>query len=85
MEIEVTQLDIKNGRRNSCGSCPVALAIQRITGVRPFIETEFVLLDPFTNNPTRRVLPKIARKFVVDYDMGLHVEPFTFRIPVLVC
>jgi len=33
--IEVTEEDIKNGKRFDISRCPVALAIQRITGLDP--------------------------------------------------
>lgn len=75
MKIEVTQEDIKAGRKTECTRCPIALAIKRKVGYTMSVGTRVCgsLDNEFQ-------LPKIAQDFISNFDHGNPVEPFTFEL-----
>lgn len=88
MKITVTQRDILRGQRNRPDRCPIALAIKRrplvrllasrvdVSGLTAWIgwpSTWWSGLRPYP-------LPLKATCFVVDFDAGRIVQPFSFEI-----
>lgn len=74
--IDVTREDIEDGERDSCTSCPVAIAIQRATGKVASVDYGRLELPGCA---TIR-LPDFVEKFTLDFDSGAPVEPFSFLI-----
>ncbi len=72
LEIEVTQLDIDNGVKNSVCSCPIALAIKRCCNV----EEATVRFYTATIKGVDYVLPAQASGFIARFDAGEWVTPF---------
>lgn len=82
--IQVTADDIREGVREDCCKCPVALAIYRagivLVGVRND-EIEVVVGETYLNLP----LPEPARDFIANFDESRpdyrrEPEPFNFEI-----
>jgi len=75
--VEVTQDDIDAGRKGYGRKCPVALAIARQAG------WEYVYVSPLNLwdgvNKTRPI-PQAVRAFVLAYDAGQPVAPFSFTL-----
>lgn len=81
--ISVTKKDINNGVTNDAEYCPIALAATRIglNGVLVASSTlDFVYGDGY--NAYNAKIPKVAKKFVVDFDKGEDVKPFSFVIGI---
>jgi hypothetical protein len=78
MKIKVTKSDIKNGEREHCAKCPVALAIKRTFKSRK----QRVYVDPWkiTIGKKTYITPLDVATFVLDFDCGIEVEPFTFTL-----
>ena len=75
--IEVTAEDIVNGQRSRCYHDPIALAASRALGVRTFTG---VLHIHAVDGRSSWLLPRIATKFILDFDVGKPVKPFSFTI-----
>lgn len=86
IRVEVTEEDIREGERDNCRSCPIALALQRalppdvelVTVGRyyarwAFDESKFALWFAAT-------LPLQAKRFIALFDDGMAVEPFAFEL-----
>lgn len=78
--IEVTQEDIDEGISFLCDACPVALAMRRAMGKEIFISPDAWGLTRNSNDPTDQPLPSEAKHFILDFDSGAPVKPFTFTI-----
>ncbi len=88
--VEVTQEDIDGGAKRSCGSCPIALAINRVDGGlwRAGVESHAAYISvrgPVATEHMKAILPCEARDFIVEFDQGLHVQPFTFPLTFNPC
>lgn len=78
MEITVTKKHIRNGRRFDKNHCPIAMAIkdascdlvEDVDGIN--VTVGFITYE----------LPKIAQAFVVMFDGGQRVRPFSFKLPL---
>lgn len=77
MLIEVTADDIRQGCRNSCSNCPVALAITRAVGQKAFIGSH-----TWRISDAKHILPHNAIMFIHDYDQFRPVMPTTFEIAI---
>lgn len=86
-EIEVTEDDIARGKRCDARSCPIALAIRRAVG------REYGVLVAYSNIylgldeqavPDWRMTPPAIERWLLDYDNGLAVQPFSFDLGSLV-
>lgn len=77
MLIEVTQADIDKGEASNCSECPVALAARRAFLSRNVSVNQVILCT----NQDIYSLPKSARQFILDFDDGKPVKPFSFQIP----
>lgn len=76
MKIQVTAEDIANGRRSDCHNCPVSLAWNRVMGGDYKVGLGVIV----QNSCILFWLPKIAQKFIFDFDAGRPVEPFEFEV-----
>lgn len=74
--IEVTKGDIKKGVAKNYHTCPVARAISRKlkNGLAPWVST-VLIIDYYKFG-----LPIEAHLFVIDFDKGLPVQPFSFDL-----
>lgn len=79
MTIHVTQEHIRKGERGCCENCPVALAIQELTGDRRWRVGSSKI---WRNGEMRRAVdhPQKVHRFVVKYDQGKKPRPFTFDL-----
>lgn len=78
MKIVVTQNDIERGTRYRACACPVALAIKRRTSRECEVAGRYMIFRSDIN--TKYDLPTPVRKFVVDFDTGKPVKPFSFEL-----
>jgi len=84
VKVEVTFDDILQGTPGACGSCPIALAAQRLLDTDRF-KVEVSLLSLICLNLDGDLsglaeLPPDARAFIDGFDHGADVEPFEFEI-----
>ncbi len=80
MIINVTQAHIDRGREGDCRLCPIALAIHDATGDWGYsVSRRYVLKMSHIENKSW-VLPEKARDFILHFDMGVFVQPFSFEI-----
>jgi hypothetical protein len=86
VRIEVTVEDIRAGRPGEAGACPVALALCRATG-RPWAvcpEELFGRFDGPVRAPGLDAPPEVTT-FVLAFDRGEAVSPFSFDLEVERC
>lgn len=76
MTINVTAEDIENGVPRSCLFCPVAQAVAKQTGLRVSVGAMWFFVEAVPH-PT----PEDVSNFVMKYDAGDKVEPFSFTLP----
>lgn len=76
MRIEVTQEDIVNGLPGDCFRCAIALALFRYTSLH-FAVNEIGLQ---VEGDDIVEFPSSAQQFVIDFDDGVPVQPFTFNL-----
>jgi hypothetical protein len=79
VEINVTDEDIKNGERADCELCPIACAARRAGIDYALVNTTYILVGPMA---VRIALPTEAQAFVIEFDSGQPVQPFTFTIQI---
>ncbi len=75
MIIEVTQDDIDKGEPRACLSCPVTLALNRITGEECHVGSYIRIPNFGTFNYPGQVI-----EFINNFDMGRPVNPFSFEL-----
>jgi len=79
LKVEVTAEDIKEGKRKSCTSCPIALAFRRALG-----HDEVKVGEIYTKIGKREYrTPKVAFQFITLFDKYQKVEPFTFYMQLV--
>lgn len=74
-EIQVTDADIREGRRGECSFCPIALAGDRAIGTNCRVGFKHI----FTETHVGDLTPE-AQQFVRDFDLGGQVVPFSFTV-----
>ena len=81
VKVDVTQADVNDGRRSDCRDCPIARAIQRATG-NPNISIglHHGRFWKSADDYTVFQIPEVCAKFIVDFDGGLPVSPFSFEV-----
>jgi hypothetical protein len=83
MTIEVTEQDILDGCSRSTQNCPIARASKR-AGLGPLVFVNGFSIKTYgargVKPIARYALPQEACDFVVDYDAGEPVLPFSFEI-----
>lgn len=77
--VEVTQADIDAGIKESCVDCPIARAISRAVRVDARVGTYWVSWR-IGNFLTELTLPVAAVGWIMAFDRGYPVEPFTFEL-----
>lgn len=93
--VRVTRKDIKNGQKGSQAACAVARAVRRATGFRMTrVTSENVAVitrgeDKMPRSDGANVrysakLPIRAQNFVRNFDDGVKVKPFTFKVTLKV-
>jgi hypothetical protein len=75
IKVEVTQSDIDHGTRQSNTSCPIAIALERITGERWSVGQSHCRSIRASHY---EYLPYDAQQFVRRFDIGAPVAPFCF-------
>lgn len=75
MTINVTQTHIDTGKKFICNNCPIALALQDVglTGIA--VSDSFI----YHSEGWFRT-PREVKKFIIDFDSGRVVKPFTFTL-----
>lgn len=79
--ISVTKEDIENGGRDNISTCPVALAVRRVTKKR-FQVGSTEIYPPLSERhfpQPIRISDQVA-EFIKRFDAKKRVQPFTFRI-----
>jgi hypothetical protein len=81
LEIEVTQEDIDTGDPTENGSCPIALAVKRLTGRNTKVEYSYMEIEGLGESG----LPQIAVRFIHAFDKhgSSKVQPFAFAVNVV--
>lgn len=76
-KIRISPSHIECGQRGSRDSCPVARALQDLTG-RSWLVDSDVMIDRYSG--TRHATPEIVREFLYGFDAGNFLDPFEFEI-----
>jgi hypothetical protein len=77
--VSITAIDIAAGRPKSINACPIALALQRATGV-PNAWIGMFHVSVTGGDDGIQDTPLVARDFIRRIDAGQPVEPFTFEL-----
>ena len=78
MIIEVTQADIEAGVQGEPRKCAIALAVQRALNMK--VEIGGVTL--YVKDGTTCRLPEIVQDFIMHFDYGNPVQPFSFEVDI---
>ena len=80
MRVAVTQDDIDRGEMGHCATCPVARALERATGKPWYVGQSWawLALPP----ETQIALPPEVTAFILAFDHGEKVAPFSFDVSV---
>ena len=83
LHVQVTSEHIKNGKKSTLISCPIALAVKQL-GYKEVFVTPFGMacIDPSTDSTLRVELPEVARKFIRSFDADQDVTPIEFYLQV---
>ena len=82
MRFEVTEHDIRFGKSAHCTLCPVALSLRRglglsVSNIRVRRANVSIVIHDFIRNVG---LPNEAMNFIIKFDDGFPVVPFSFEI-----
>lgn len=92
LEITVTKDDIKNGVKQNCGKCPIALAMQRVLGEDVEVNVKYTMAHIYRKHKTDEdkdymcshlysyILPMDARNFISEFDQGHPVSPINLTL-----
>lgn len=84
IEVEVTDDDIRDGVKDMCRYCPIALAIRRKHfDARVEVYPSTARFWPSGNRSGDSMfgdLPDEAMSFIEQFDKGKSVSPFTFKL-----
>lgn len=80
--VSVTAEHILIGDRQDCESCPVALAIAQAFPDLTYVsvDTDIISVQAVEGGRTYLDVPCEVVDFVLDFDAGCDVEPFTFEL-----
>lgn len=80
--VDVTQEDIEMGERRASMRCPVALAVRRVPELSACVvgPKDVISDSPAHPNGLDIPLPGAAIKFVLRFDSGRPVRPFSFEL-----
>ncbi len=79
VHVEVTAQDIAKGRKFGCTTCPVALAVARVTGGQCYVGGGY--LDVFGVYEVIEHTDRVAA-FIEQFDGGEPVQPFEFDLTI---
>jgi len=79
IEVNVRKSHIDNGIESESDGCPVALALKAMR-FTPFVETSFITASRRGKNFRVSQLPIRVAKFIENFDSGLLVKPFKFKL-----
>lgn len=83
MIIDVLQKDIDYGVRKACMNCPISRAIARaVDSFHVVVTPVIVRIYKKELIQKRYSLPSKAQDFVLDFDNGRAVKPFTFELDI---
>lgn len=84
MLIQVTEADIREGKKRICRDCPVARAINKVltNNLTATVAQFYIDIYNGINLIKRYTCPKDVRTFIEKYDMNWIVEPFEFELPI---
>lgn len=80
MKIEVNQEHIDKAVRGEAEYCPIALALKGKLHRAAYVSDTTLHYYTSSGNTVDKVMPAVAQKFVVGFDKGKKVRPFTFEI-----
>ena len=80
MLIKVTQEHIDRGIKGSAYHCPIALACGDFGMTKPGVGTHYVHPNSTWGGGTYYILPPIARRLLLEFDVGQPVAPFEFDL-----
>jgi hypothetical protein len=80
MKIEVNEHDIEQGRRRDLKCCAIGRALDRAGVVHFGVTGPAVLLANELRLSTARLLPPFVQRWILDFDAGKLVEPFSFEL-----
>ena len=79
MKISITAEHIKNGKRNSCTDCPVALALLEKNYDAYVSCRKLTVRKTPADYHQPLYVPQTVRTFINNFDGGLEVFPFSFN------
>ena len=81
--VSVTKEHIAQGKRENAGSCPIALAVKSLLPVKKTRQVR-VYTDQLklTRVIRKSALPLEAKNFILKFDSGKDVEPFSFLVDI---
>ena len=74
--VEVTQDHIIHGRRSDCTACPVALALEDVVPGPWYVNALWL----YNTRKWEIKTPKNVEEFMLAFDSGQPVQPFSFEI-----
>lgn len=80
IRVEVTDRHIREGRRNSCNSCPVALAIKDAGVPGPLVYVDDVFVPNYEGFEWEAVFLGGVSGFIDAFDCEDKVQPFGFDL-----
>jgi hypothetical protein len=82
IETDVTEDDIKNGKKGDPCNCPVALSLKRVLGKGSITVGGSVLAVVNDDGFFRYEIPVEIEKLIHEFDAGVEIEPFpaSFRL-----
>lgn len=80
IQISVTENDIRNGRRRDRCDCPIARAVRRTLNNMAVVTAAGI----FTSDAKYRHTDA-SMEFMLDFDQGFDVQPFTFELVAVLC
>lgn len=84
--VNVTEEDIKNGVKEDCEACPIALALIRtVPGTYAEVNNNYIIVREYVDSATDkkcwRAWPSdLVRAFIEDFDQGVGAHPTTFNL-----
>lgn len=83
VRVEVTQNDIRKGRRGDCANCPIARAVKRVTRVQNALVEDDGTIS-FSKRDNIVIIPASEKRerFISKFDAGEKVEPIVFLMNI---
>lgn len=91
LEVEITEQDIKDGKRFNCFECPNSLAVVRAAkrkrlGIRAAVTTwNFIQMNGKTKGYVTFNVPRIVQQFIAKFDQEKTVKPIKYQLELVRC